>query len=63
MSGICALVSLIELRSIPLVALPVNAVCRKILVETLPPNGVVVKVKRNIGENSILLCAFKCIEV
>ena len=56
MSGICALVSLIELGSIPFVALPVNSVCRKILIETLPPNGVVIKVKRNICEDCIFLC-------
>ena len=63
MSGVCALVVLIKLGSVPLVALPVYAVLRKILVKALPPNGVIVKVKRNVCENSVFLCAFKRIEV
>ncbi len=55
MSGIGGLVSLVELGAIPLVALPVYAVLRKILVKALPPNGVIVKVKRNVCEYSVLL--------
>ena len=63
MSSIGALVVFIELRSVPLVALPVNAVLRKILIKTLPPNRVIVKVQSNVCENGVLLCAFKRIEV
>ena len=63
MSGIGGLVSLVELGAIPLVALPVNAVLGQILVKTLPPNGVVVKVQSNVGEYSVLLGALKSIEV
>ena len=63
MSGIGALVGLIELGSVPLVTLPVNAVLREILVKTLPPNRVIIKIQSNICEDGILLCAFKRVEV
>ncbi|MFQ8952630.1 MAG: hypothetical protein ACLR56_06250 [Oscillospiraceae bacterium] len=43
MSGIGALISLIKLGSVPLVALPVNAVLRQILVKALPPNRVIIR--------------------
>ena len=42
MSGVCALVVLVKLGSVPLVALPVDAVLGQILVLSFPSNGVIV---------------------
>ena len=60
----CAdLVSLIVLRVIPLFASPVFCVMRRIVVETFPPNGVVVEVVAYVCEDSILAAGVKCIGV
>ena len=45
--------------TVPRSALPVDGVLGRILVETFPPDGVVVKVKRNVCENGILSCRGK----
>ncbi len=45
--------------AVPRSALPVDGILGRILVETLPPDGVVVKVKRNVCENGILSCRGK----
>ena len=45
--------------AVPRSALPVDGVLGRILVETFPPDGVVVKVKRNVCENGILSCRGK----
>ncbi len=53
MSGTGRLILLIILRGIPLIALPVDAVGREIVVETFPPDGIVIEVMRNVREDGI----------
>ena len=47
------LVSLIIGSVIPRLALPVDSMCRRIIIEAFPPYGVVLKVVTYIGENGV----------
>jgi hypothetical protein len=48
---------------IPLLALPVESVLRRVLVEAFPPNGVVLKVMNNVGKYCIFSCRSKRVGV
>ena len=52
-----------ELRTVYLCALPLCCVNRRVLVETLPPNGVVCVVQSNVGEDGVLHCGSKRVVV
>ena len=57
------LILLVILLVIPNLTLPVKSVSRRIVVETLPPNGVVIKVVANVGEDAITHSGVKSIGV
>ena len=57
------LVCFVEFCGIPGIALPIESVLGEIFVKTFPPNGVVVKVKRNVCKDVVLLGVSKSVEV
>ena len=63
MGGTGGFVVLVVLCVVPDVALPVDAVLRRIVVEAFPPDGVVVGIERNVSEDGILLCCGESIGV
>lgn len=52
--GVCALHAVCSVLFRPGIALPVDGVLRRILVETFPPNGVVFEIVHDVGENGAL---------
>ena len=57
------LIRFVVLGIIPDLALPVYAVLRGIIVKTFPPNGVVVRIKTDIGKYGIPLCSVESVGV
>ena len=49
--------------SVPGLACPVDSVLGRILVKTLPPDGVVIKIEGNVGEDGTLLCCKQSVRV
>jgi len=63
MSATGRLILLVVGSVIPLVALPVDCVCGRIVVKTFPPNGVIVEVMNNVGKDGFLLGGVESIGV
>ena len=65
MSTAGGLILLIELGAVPRSALPVDSVagCGRIVVETFPPNGVVLGVVNNVGEDGVTHTGVKSVGV
>ena len=57
------LILLVILGVIPLLTLPVKSVLGRIIIETFPPDGVVIKVVTNVGEDGILHSGVKSVGV
>ena len=63
MCGVGRLVGLYEHRGVPGIALPLKRVNRRVLIKTFPPNGIVVKIESNVGEDGVLFSGLESIEV
>ena len=57
------LILLIVLLVVPNLALPVKSVCRRIIVKALPPNGIVIKIVANVGEDAVTHSGMKSVGV
>ena len=47
---------LLACLAVPRIALPLDGVLGRVLVESLPPDGIVVKIECDICKDSVLLC-------
>ena len=63
MSRISGLVGFYEHGGIPRIAFPVNQFLGSLFGKAFPPNSIVCGIKSNVGEDSVLLCGSKSVEV